>query len=235
VQNIRAFGSETELETIAAKVNDQLSEMRAQHEVTFEFLRAGALQGLIKDGDGTTLFNLFTEFGVSETTRSFELEVAATDVRGLCLATIRNIEDELGAAAYTQVRALCGDTFFDEFIAHDDVKAGYEHFRDGEMLRNDPRAAFPFGGILWENYRGKVGSTDFIPLTEARAFPVGVRGLYKEHFAPADYVEAVNTIGRPIYAKQTRMKFDKGVELETQSNPLPLCTRPALLIKLTNT
>lgn len=235
IQGVRAFGSETELEVLSQVVNDTLGEMRAQHDVTHEFLRAGAVQGLIKDGDGSTLFNLFTEFGVSETVRSFELEVATTDVRGLCLATIRDIEDALGAAPYTQVHGFCGDTFFDEFISHADVQDAYSRFKDGEMLRNDPRAAFPFGGILFENYRAKVGSTDYIPLTECRFFPTGTPGLFKEHFAPADFIETVNTVGKPVYAKQARIKFDKGIEVHTQSNPLPLCTRPLVLVKGTNT
>ncbi len=46
-------------------------------------------------------------------------------------------------------------------------------------------------------------------------------------------METVNTPGLPRYAKQARMKFDRGVELHTQSNPLPLCVRPHLLVKLT--
>ncbi len=30
------------------------------------------------------------------------------------------------------------------------------------------------------------------------------------------------------------MKFDKGIEIHTESNPLPLCKRPALLAKGTS-
>ena len=50
---------------------------------------------------------------------------------------------------------------------------------------------------------------------------------------PANYMETVNTIGLPYYAKQEPMDFDKGIEVETQSNPIHLCTRPAAICKLT--
>ena len=49
--------------------------------------------------------------------------------------------------------------------------------------------------------------------------------------APGDFIETVNTRGIKIYAKQERMKFDKGIELHTQSNVLYMCTRPAALVR----
>ena len=52
-------------------------------------------------------------------------------------------------------------------------------------------------------------------------------------YAPADYMETVNTIGLPLYAKQELMRMNKGVELEAQSNPLNLRTKPRAVIKLT--
>ena len=45
-------------------------------------------------------------------------------------------------------------------------------------------------------------------------------------------METVNTIGLPLYAKQELMRMNKGVELEAQSNPLNLCTKPRAVIKL---
>ena len=45
--------------------------------------------------------------------------------------------------------------------------------------------------------------------------------------------ETVNTLGLPIYAKQESRKFDRGTDLHTQSNPLPLCLRPSVLVKVT--
>jgi hypothetical protein len=52
------------------------------------------------------------------------------------------------------------------------------------------------------------------------------------YFAPADFNETVNTLGQPLYAKQEPRKFDRGTDLHTQSNPLPMCHRPGVLVKL---
>ena len=49
---------------------------------------------------------------------------------------------------------------------------------------------------------------------------------------PADFVETANTIGLPRYAKQAvDQQFARWVMLHVQSNPLPICTRPRVLIK----
>jgi hypothetical protein len=57
--------------------------------------------------------------------------------------------------------------------------------------------------------------------------------MFVTHYGPADYVEAANTIGLPYYAKQELLQFGKGVDLEAQSNPISLCTRPRSVVKLT--
>ena len=56
-------------------------------------------------------------------------------------------------------------------------------------------------------------------------------GLFRTYYAPADYIETVNTIGRRLYAKQYDMPNGKGVHLDTQMNALNICTRPKVLIQ----
>lgn len=51
-------------------------------------------------------------------------------------------------------------------------------------------------------------------------------------FAPADYMETVNTDGLPYYTRVEPLPFGKGLEIESQSNPLHLPTRPKAIIKL---
>ena len=55
VQNVRQFGSEDAMQGVQAVVNQRLQKMNANHEVTLEFLRMGALKGEILDGDGSTI------------------------------------------------------------------------------------------------------------------------------------------------------------------------------------
>lgn len=89
---------------------------------------------------------------------------------------------------------------------------------------------FEFGGIVWENYRGAVGTTSFIESDGCHIFPVGVPGLFRTAYAPADFTETVNTMGQPIYAKQWQMENGKGTHLAVQKNALSYCTRPKLLM-----
>lgn len=236
VQNVRAFGSENQLEGVVQVVNDKLQKMRQEHEVTLEYHRIGACNGVILDADGTTtIYNLFTEFGVVEQTMTMELDQAGTDVAAMCSAALRLVEGALGNAPYTKVLGLCGDAFWDLLIGHASTKAAYANWSSNSWMRADNRAGFDFGGITWMNYRGAVSGVTFQNTDNARLVPLGVPGLLKTHFGPADFVEAVNTIGLPVYAKQERLPLDRGILLHTQSNPLCLCHIPRALVKLTKT
>ena len=100
------------------------------------------------------------------------------------------------------------------------------------MLRNDVRGGFKFADVIWEEYRGKIGTQAFIGDNEAYLVPEGVADLFITRNAPADYNETVNTLGLPLYAKQAPLPMDRGIEMEAQKNPLNLCTQPVAIIKL---
>lgn len=235
VQNLRAFGSESEVEQVQRRVNEKLSKMRRNIQSTITFHRMGAIKGQILDADGTTvLLDIYSAFGVTQPTQSMALTTSTTKVRKNALAAKRKAEKAIGnSAVITGWLALCGEGFFDELISHEDVKAAYDRWQDGDMLRNDPRDGFSFAGIRWREIYGKVGSVEFIGTDDAYLIPLGVPEMFITRYAPADYVETVNTLGLPFYAKQEPMPFGKGIELEAQSNPLNLCTRPAAVVKLT--
>ena len=88
--------------------------------------------------------------------------------------------------------------------------------------------AFEFGGITWMNYRG--GQNVGIDTDKCHLVPSGVPGLFRTVYAPADYIETVNTPGQRLYGKQWEMQNGKGVNLEFQMNALHYCTRPRVLI-----
>ena len=238
VQGIRAFGSETELQAMANVITDHLQNMRNKHAITLEHLRMGALKGNILDADGSTLYNLYNEFEITPKTVNFALSTAGTDVKKKCLEVVRHIEDNLCGEFMMGVHCLVSPEFFDALTSHAKVKEAYERWQEGAALRDDMRAGFTFGGITFEEYRGQATDPDgnvrrFIAANEGHCFPVGTSQTFVTYFAPADFNETVNTLGLPIYAKQEPRKFDRGTDLHTQSNPLPLCLRPAVLVKVT--
>lgn len=232
VQGVRAFGSEDATASVQALVNERLTDMRAMHEVTLEHLRIGAMKGQVLDGDGSTvLFNLFTEFNVSQQT--YDVDFSADDIRNQVVAIQRLIEVELGAEPVSAYRAFCGSYFFDQMLASPQVRNTFL-YNEGQVLRTDLRGGFPFGGVTWEEYRGSVGGVNFIASDEAYVFPEG-SNIFQTYFAPADFIETVNTIGLPIYAKQAPdpSGFNRYMQLHTQSNPLALCLRPRAVVKAT--
>lgn len=243
VQGIRAFGTESELETVQNKVNGRLAEFTTDLDVTLEYQRVGAVQGIILNGDGTTLYNLFTEFGVLQDAEvAFDLANASPAngaLRKKCASVVRAIASNLDGVPFTGVHAFCGDTFFDELLAHKEVTDSYKNtsmaqvLREGYVLPNGNKvySVFEFGGIVWENYRGTNGASAMVNADKCHIFPTGVQGLFRTVYAPADYIETVNTMGRPRYAKQVEMRNGKGIDLEVQMNGLSYCTRPKSLIK----
>lgn len=233
VQNIRAFGSEDNGEAVQEIVRQHQQRHVDNIDATIEFHRAGAVQGLIKDADGSTLYDLFAEFGVVQQTHQIVLGTDTTKTLQEITKAKRKSEDELGGEMVTGYAALCGATFFDALTGNKKIEDAYNRWMDSEFLRTDNRPGFPFGGVQWGEYRGNVNGQAYVPAAEAFLVPLGLSGMFITRFAPADYTETVNTIGLPYYSKQRQMDFDKGIELESQSNPISLCTRPRAVIKLT--
>ena len=232
IQNVREFGTEDQTRAVETVVNRRLEKMRRNIEATHEWQRVGAMRGQILDADGSTvLVDVFDRFNLTQ--QSVNMNFGSSDVQTKTLDVQEAIEDELGSLPFSTVRVFCGSSFWRNLLNDSSVQEAYNNHAAAVRLREDPRESFEFGGVIWERYRGKVGGNPYVPDAEAYAVPEGVPELMISRFAPADFTEAVNSIGLPVYAKSEPMRFDKGVELEVQSNPIHLPTRPRAIIKLT--
>jgi hypothetical protein len=230
VMGLRSFGSEQDTETAMGLLTKKIAVARTDLDLTHEYQRMGALKGLVLDADGSTLYNFHTEFGVPKTTFNFNLDQDATDVLEKCVQWKRAIEEQLGGVMMTGLEVQCSAEFFDAFTGHPEVKETYKA-QQGSVLRTDRRDGFEFGQIFWQEYRGTVNGTRFIPAGRAIPIPRGVPGMFKSYFSPAPYMEAVGTEGLPFYMKAKTMDFDVGVEYDIQSNPLHINTRPEAIIE----
>jgi hypothetical protein len=238
VQGIRSFGSETEMESVAGVMARHLETMRNKHAITLEHLRMGALKGVILDADGSVIYDLFDEFDITPAVINFDLGNANSNVKKKCADVLRHLEDHLKGEFMTGAHCLCSPEFYDALTDHPKVKDAFTYWQQGAVLINDMRAGFTFGGLTFEEYRGQAtdvnGTTRrFIAAGEAHCFPLGTIDTFSTYFAPADFNETANTLGQALYAKQEPRKFDRGTDLHTQSNPLPMCHRPGVLVKLT--
>lgn len=234
VQGIRVFGSQTETQTAMALLTDKMMVPRQDLDLTHEYQRLGAIKGLVLDADGATIYNYYTEFGLSQETIDFQLDADTTKVRAKCNELIRGIESKLGGVSFTGVHAFVGKNFFDKLIDHPFVRDTYLGTGSSAELRRSARMTFEFGDVVFEEYRGAIGATPMVADDDGYAFPTGVPRMFESYYAPADYMETVNTIGLPFYMSAPEfLPFGKGVEYEMQSNPLHMNTRPEAVFKIT--
>jgi hypothetical protein len=152
-------------------MQDVVNTRMGQHvslkiDPTLEYMRMGAVRGIILNPDGSTLYNLFTEFNVSQPAEvAFDLSNAANGaVRATCTAVVRTIANALGGIPFQGVYAFCSDTFWDDLIKNAEVRATYLNAVQASELRAGVAfERFNFGGITFENYRGATtGSTQFV-------------------------------------------------------------------------
>lgn len=245
IANVRAFGTEGDLVTAAQVIAQKQAKLLQEYELTMELHRLGAVQGILLDTDASTLYNYFTEFGITQPAEiDFDLDNASPTsgaLRSLISNSVtRPIARALGAAWNPGVRilGLAGDTFFDQFVNHADVVRTYEGWMAAENLRAGTAfETFRFGGVEWVNYKGTDdNSTVAIGAGKVQFIVLGVPGLYRRINGPGESLETVNTIGRPIYSELVRdLKRNQWVQPEIYSYPLHMVTRPEVLLRGKNT
>jgi hypothetical protein len=239
VQGVRPFGQEDGTESVMTKVGERMQLAGQSLEYTQEHSRVGAIKGVITYADGTKL-DLFNEYGLPVPSNiDMNLDSTANDgsLRQKCASIIRTEGANLDGQSFTGIEAICGDAFFDALIKNAEVRGTYVAAMQGAELRTQYVSAgqtwgsFIFAGIQWTNYRGYALGVPMVETNMAYLYPLGVPSLFQTVFAPADYIETVNTMGKPRYVKQYTMQNDKGVHLDVQMNVINICTRPLALMR----
>jgi hypothetical protein len=243
IQGIRAFGTESELETVVQKVAQKQAKMLRKVALTLEYHRLGAIQGILLDADNSVLYNYFTEFGISQPAEiDFDLDNPAP-ARGALMNLVKSVKRSIiralgEAAPGIRIIALCGDTFFDQFTVHSEVEKSYINWSDAASLRaGEVFSAFRWGEIDWVNYQGTDdNSTVAIAANQVKFIVQGVPGLFRRINGPGETFETVNTIGRDIYSLMVRDNDrNMWVQPEVYAYPLHVCTRPEVLLRGRNT
>lgn len=234
VTNRRQLGANADQrETLQNLIVRRSMQHFRDFDATIEHQRMGALSGIVLDKSGNTMLNLYTALNVSQqSTKFFDLGAASPGsgaLRDACDDVIETIEDALGASSYEHVHAICGKTFYKALLKHKEVVESYKNTVEAAFLRQGLPRKFEFGNIVFERYRTG-GISGLVADDQCKLFPVGVPGLFRTFFAPADYEETVNTVGLPRYVRQYPMPNNKGRHLDIQTNVLNICTKPRVLI-----
>ena len=240
---IRAFDSEIEIKEVMSEVSRRQLLVSRDADLTFENMRLGCVQGLVTDADGSTIYNWASEFGQTIPAEvDFDLDNAAPAsgaLRKKCTAAVRSITRSLKGLGGNRVRiyAVCGDNFWDDLIAHPEVRETYLNYAAAAALR-DPVAweMFNFGGITWINFRGTDdGSTVAVGTDKAKFFPAGA-GIFKWVMSPGEAFEHLGQLGQMFYPG---IVLDKDrntwADVELYSYPLPVCTMPSALYRAKRT
>ncbi len=239
VQGIRAFGQESETEQVMDLVNVRLEDMNQSMDLTLEFMKWGLLNGSVVDGDGVELLDLFTAMNVTQEAQAFTFSSDSTNIEKAVVDLKRYFEQNSKGLPYTGIHVFCSDGWWDVFKAHPKVEKIYNvYMNSGRALGEDYRNRFEAWGVSFENVSGSwtnmaESTVRQVPTDEAIAIPMGAP-IFETHNAPADFMETVNTPGLPRYSKQAVDRdYNRYVKLLLESNPLPFCTRPDMIVSLT--
>jgi hypothetical protein len=117
----------------------------------------GALKGVILDADGSTLYDLYSEFGISAKSVNFALSTTTTEVLLKVLEVKRHIEDNLRGEFMTGIMCLCSQGYFDALTTHGKVKEAYARWQQGQILFTAIAPTSPSAGHV--RYRSQATDT----------------------------------------------------------------------------
>lgn len=252
IDGIRAFGSETELQSVQTEVAELQNMLRRNFALTWEHMRLGAVQGKVLDADGSTLYDWFDFWGVDAPDPiDFELDDAEPKPGALyekCqLARLAMQRGAQGAWTLgTYPVGLCGDEFWIQLVTHPDAQKTFELQANAGSLAAaqtflEGFETFRFGGILFIHYIGTDdGTTVAIAEDECSLFPANAPGVFEVALSPGEFFGTVNRPGLPLYSRMVmdpdaNGRFDQAawVKTELYSYPLFYCTAPRMLLNAT--
>jgi len=236
-QDERAPGK-SELETERDVIARRIFETKENFLATIEHMMLGCLQGRVLDADGSLLYDMYDEFNVTQEPVDFELATASTNTQAKCYDVTRKIDIAVGAdKAMDGYMGIASDTWFNAFTNHANTKAAYAGTSmSPERLGGDMRRSFQFAGINIINYNPIVKDSDgndrkFVEEGTALFLPVGTKDTFLYYMSPSDMEKYVNTRGMEFYAQRFNSPNNRAINLEMESNVLPICTKPDVLVK----
>jgi hypothetical protein len=237
--------------TLEEEVAKRLLSIRNTHAITREWVRASALQGVITDGNGATIYNLNQVFGITPTTVDFLLGTPSSDVIGFCQQIWQSVTTNLHGEVMNAIEAIVDPTFFNKLIEHANVAKYWLQAEQAVNIANMVRRErqgnmwgreFYFQNILFREYYGtapiksgsppSITSTPFWAQGTGTAYPIGTMNMFRTFDGPANDLRFVGEIGSEIYVSPKILDHGKGIELESESNPLAICKRPEALVQI---
>jgi hypothetical protein len=249
IQGWRVPGS-TDSETYGRATAEKMVDMRRAWDQTQEYMKLQALKGVFKTPDGTTMADMYSEFGISQDTSDFLLGTSSTNVDSVIRQLKKKVATNVqNGGAIGGVKVLVDATFFDKLISHASMKAAYQFFMangaGNQALRDDLTTYEQWGIMDHFTHRGitfvsydftfnlPTGGTELaFADSTGIAYADGVRDLFRGYAGPSNKLSEANQPGQEIFVRQYIDPKDEFVEFELEAAPLYFTTRPASVIKV---
>ncbi|WP_319517245.1 major capsid protein [uncultured Martelella sp.] len=232
----------------------KLANIRRKHSITREYLKLGMLKGLIKDGKGRTLYDIYNVFGITKKTVDFALATTGTDVMAKCEEVNDHITTNLKGETSSGVDVIVDTTFFNKLISHEKVEKFWVQAQNAALHTTVERQrlggnwgrVFEFGSLMFREYKGSmpvkstsgtITSEQNVAANKGHAFPTGTQGMFRTYDAPPFHMSMVNQAptldAEPIFVTTEELKHGSGIEIKSQSNMLSICKQPECQVELT--
>lgn len=242
IQGKRAYGSNDTAETEAAVIARKMERIRRNMDITMEVGRFSLLTtGNLYAPNGTISGNVFTDFGITQTSVDFVLGTTTTDIVAKVETVIAAMQDNANTGdVITGIIAYCSPEWFAKLIAHTKIVDAYKYFSatEGQMIQRNRAGGnnglyreFTYAGIRFIEVRTVLAGQRLIPAGEVVFVPTGTTDTFVSYFGPANRMDFVNTVAERGYMWTWKDPKGQGIDIDGEFNVTSIVRRPALLVK----
>src|SRR3989304_10156840 len=194
LQGWRQPGEESQ-ENLTQCTAEKLQDMRMAADQTNEYMKLQAFKGVFKTPDGTVVADMFTEFGISQTSIDFVLGTGTTNVDAKIAELKRAVANNVKqGGAISGIEVLVDPVFFDKLINHAQIRDAFKFYQNSgtQRLRDDLANYMRWGVMEVFEYRGvgfisydatfnlTNGTTEVgIATDTGHAYGLGIRDLFR--------------------------------------------------------
>lgn len=246
IQGWRMPGTADGEESLARVRVQKLADMRAQVEQSLEYMKLQAIKGITSTPDGVVLADMFTEFGIAQTTIDFDLGDATTDVNAKISELKRSLQTNLKTGGVIRgINVVVDADFFDKLVSHPQIRQAYLYYASQRDVNRESTNQFmSWGSVDQFTYKGVTfmtydhvfklpdGSTEAaVAANTGHVIPV-VNDLFRGYYGPSNKLGGANNVGREMFAYEFTDPKDEFHEMQVETSPLFFATQPQVLIKL---
>lgn len=235
---------------VLTETSKRLRKLAIGHFQTREFMYWGALKGKVYSADGTELYNSYDIFGEQQKTFDFRFGDTSDTVDAVSREADYYLEENLEGDTATGYHWICGKAFFEKLVTKKEIRDAYKFYaatHGADPNREGARRTYVHAGTTFEVHTGNASfrrpdgtllSHKFVADDEAIGVPIGSSDIFLNYHFPSDWMsrgkepfDDVDKFGSWLYAKAQPDKEDRGVDIDTQQNILPICTHPKVVVR----